>query len=221
MTYYDILEISEKASIEVIRMAYKALAKKYHPDTFKGNVEETNSHMIELNRAYETLSDPIKKAEYDGFLKGIRASTIYDKATDNKSNADDFKNTSTSKVTKTHDSPWIIFVITGLVLFLLYIAISPERANKNEAIELAREKTTIEMWVKQNPNTVKIYGWKAEKVEPNIYFVEYGFDIYNSSKADGYSLYCYEVNLSTEGIFNIQGSSELTQKYVNLGYISE
>ena len=37
MTYYEILEVAETASEEVIRMAYKALAKKYHPDVFKGD----------------------------------------------------------------------------------------------------------------------------------------------------------------------------------------
>ena len=33
--YYEILEISESASEEVIHMAYKALVKKYHPDYLK------------------------------------------------------------------------------------------------------------------------------------------------------------------------------------------
>jgi DnaJ-class molecular chaperone len=35
--YYELLEVRENASSEVISMAYKALARKYHPDIFKGD----------------------------------------------------------------------------------------------------------------------------------------------------------------------------------------
>ena len=37
MNYYEILEINEKASPEVIKMAYKALILKYHPDRYQGD----------------------------------------------------------------------------------------------------------------------------------------------------------------------------------------
>ena len=37
MTYYEVLQVMPTASPEVIQMAYKALAKKYHPDVFQGN----------------------------------------------------------------------------------------------------------------------------------------------------------------------------------------
>ena len=69
MTYYDILEISENASDEVIKMAYKALVKKYHPDTFKGDKAFAEEKTKEINEAYDVLSDPIKRQEYDLFLK--------------------------------------------------------------------------------------------------------------------------------------------------------
>ncbi len=63
--YYELLEISTNASDEVIRMAYKALVKKYHPDSYNGDLDETQKIMAEINQAYEVLSDREKRAEYD------------------------------------------------------------------------------------------------------------------------------------------------------------
>ena len=68
MTYYEILQVTETASDEVIRMAYKALAKKYHPDTFEGDKAFADDMMKKINQAYETLSDPAKREEYDALL---------------------------------------------------------------------------------------------------------------------------------------------------------
>ena len=65
MTYYEILQVTENASDEVIKMAYKALAKKYHPDTFEGNKAVAEEMMKKINQAYTILSDPIKRKEYD------------------------------------------------------------------------------------------------------------------------------------------------------------
>lgn len=61
MTYYDILEISPTASEEVIKMAYKALAKKYHPDTYTGDKAYAELKMKEINEAYEVLSTDRKR----------------------------------------------------------------------------------------------------------------------------------------------------------------
>lgn len=62
--YYEILEISESASEEVIHMAYKALVKKYHPDS-SGQEKNSESKMQEINEAYEILSDPERRKNYD------------------------------------------------------------------------------------------------------------------------------------------------------------
>ena len=73
MTYYDILEISEKASSEVIRMAYKALCKKYHPDVYEGDKSVAEEKMKKINEAYDTLSNEAKKREYDYFLNSQKS----------------------------------------------------------------------------------------------------------------------------------------------------
>ncbi|MEW6049659.1 MAG: J domain-containing protein [Candidatus Zixiibacteriota bacterium] len=67
-TYYDILGVSETASPDEIKKQFRKLAKKYHPDRNKGD-KTAEATFKELSEAYDTLSDPKKKTEYDQMLK--------------------------------------------------------------------------------------------------------------------------------------------------------
>ena len=72
-TLYEILEVSEKASDEIIEKAYKTLAKKYHPDLQPAeNKKIAEEKMKKLNDAYSILSDKRKREEYDAKLENIR-----------------------------------------------------------------------------------------------------------------------------------------------------
>lgn len=67
--YYEILEVSENASNEVIEKAYKTLAKKYHPDMqHSNNLRFAENKFKELTEAYETLSNPALRKQYDNKL---------------------------------------------------------------------------------------------------------------------------------------------------------
>ncbi|WP_251615861.1 J domain-containing protein [Senimuribacter intestinalis] len=68
MNYYELLEIREDASDEVIKMAYKGLLRKYHPDVYTGDPEFAHEITAKLNEAYEVLSDPDKRMYYDAIL---------------------------------------------------------------------------------------------------------------------------------------------------------
>lgn len=68
--YYEILEININASDEVIKSAYRALVKKYHPDN--SNDTSKDKELFEINEAYEILSDPEKRKEYDYTLMRSR-----------------------------------------------------------------------------------------------------------------------------------------------------
>lgn len=63
--YYDILGVSEKASIEDITSAKNELAKRYHPDVNIKNGIDTTEKMQEILEAYHVLSDPDRRSEYD------------------------------------------------------------------------------------------------------------------------------------------------------------
>ncbi len=67
ITHYDRLGISRNAPDEVIRGAYKALARTNHPDANQDNPASHQS-MQEINEAYAVLSDPKKRAAYDAQL---------------------------------------------------------------------------------------------------------------------------------------------------------
>ena len=65
MNYYDILEIEQSASEKDIKKAYRKLALKYHPDKNINNKEWAETKFKEISQAYQILSDPIKRKEYD------------------------------------------------------------------------------------------------------------------------------------------------------------
>lgn len=62
--YYHILGISSNASANEIKLAYKALAKKYHPDKHNGSID-AEEKFKQINEAYQNLSDIKKKLNYD------------------------------------------------------------------------------------------------------------------------------------------------------------
>ena len=62
---YDTLDISQDASAEEIKKAYRRLARKYHPDINKDAGAEEK--FKEINAAYEILSDEQKRRQYDQY----------------------------------------------------------------------------------------------------------------------------------------------------------
>ena len=71
--YYDILDVSVKASAEEITSAKNELAKRYHPDANMKNGVDTTSQMQEILEAYKVLSDPARRKAYDRSLTGRKA----------------------------------------------------------------------------------------------------------------------------------------------------
>ena len=64
--YYKILQVDEAAQPDVVRAAYRVLARAYHPDVQGGSVER----MVALNNAWAVISDDKKRAAYDQTRNG-------------------------------------------------------------------------------------------------------------------------------------------------------
>jgi curved DNA-binding protein len=65
--YYKILGLSNNASQDEIKKAYRKLAMQYHPDRNHGKEEWANEKFKEINEAFSVLGDPEKRRQYDQF----------------------------------------------------------------------------------------------------------------------------------------------------------
>ncbi len=64
--FYEVLGVPRDASPDAIKTAYRKLSKEWHPDKHKGE-KAAEDKFKEINEAYEALSDPQKKQNYDQF----------------------------------------------------------------------------------------------------------------------------------------------------------
>lgn len=88
--YYEILSLDRDASPDEVKKAYRRLARQYHPDMNPGN-KEAEEKFKDIGEAYEVLSDPEKRAEYDQFSRvwkqkgfGVNKSTPWGKSWGNR-----------------------------------------------------------------------------------------------------------------------------------------
>ena len=69
MDFYVILGVDRAASVSDLKRAYRRLARKYHPDINPGD-REAEAFFLRATEAYETLSDPDRRQDYD--VNGVR-----------------------------------------------------------------------------------------------------------------------------------------------------
>ena len=64
---YDVLGVSRQATGQEIKKAYKKLAREWHPD--KNRSPDAEAKFVEINKAYEILTDDDKRRDYDRFVQ--------------------------------------------------------------------------------------------------------------------------------------------------------
>ncbi len=65
-TFYEVLGLAKDVALPDIKTAYRQMARRYHPDVCPPEeLEENTKRFIEVQEAYETLSDPRRRAMYD------------------------------------------------------------------------------------------------------------------------------------------------------------
>ncbi len=67
VNYYEVLGITPETDEKTMKKAYRVLAKKYHPDRNVGNKAAEEKFKL-IGEAYQTLSDAVKRADYNKLL---------------------------------------------------------------------------------------------------------------------------------------------------------
>jgi molecular chaperone DnaJ len=79
--YYEVLGVDKAASADEVKRAYRKGALKHHPDNIQGQQEKAQAEkkFKELAEAYEVISDPVKRQQYDRFgHEGLRGAGVHD-----------------------------------------------------------------------------------------------------------------------------------------------
>lgn len=65
LDHYQVLGVERGSTQEVISAAYRALAKAFHPDVFKGDRYYAETRLKAINAAYDIIGDPLRRQSYD------------------------------------------------------------------------------------------------------------------------------------------------------------
>ncbi len=175
MNYYEILEVSVNASQEVIKNAYRALIKKYHPDSYTGNKQYAEEMIKKINEAYETLSDENKRLLYDydeGFKVNPNVSLdeiVEDDIIKKEVNVKDYKEFKIEEFIKKHK---VLVVISIIVIFILAFLIGNAIAGNQEKEQ------------KQNVKQENKVENEKENTQNNKYSPNYEYKYNNQNKQE-------------------------------------
>jgi len=131
VNYYEVLEVSPRASQAVIRAAYKSLMQRYHPDKNNGDVDIAKQAIL-VGTAYEVLSNAESRAAYD-----VEINLMGSK----KSNSAPIQEREAKplvEVSETKNNFLTFFFILAGLLFLAIVINSQDKVRKEKQQEAQR-----------------------------------------------------------------------------------
>ena len=76
--YYEILEVKPHASLKEIKRSFRNKAKEFHPDLSSHNKKNRERKMRLVLKAYEVLSNPLRREEYDRIIHTLNRKVVFD-----------------------------------------------------------------------------------------------------------------------------------------------
>lgn len=123
-THYDNLKVARNAPDSLIRAAYKVLLQQHHPDKVEGSKQQEALRITQLIReSYDVLSDPIKRAEHDKWIKEQESGKYNEKQSYQKQ--ENYDSPPQVPIENNSGCFWII----GLVAFCFWIFSADEKSS--------------------------------------------------------------------------------------------
>lgn len=191
-TFYDVLQVSPNADPEIIKAAYRSLCQRHHPDKNPGNPDADKLIKI-INRAYEVLSDPVKRAGYDAALADIDEeqpeksgdTTFTQDAAARKDSSGGANGGSRNAVSEDSQSssaprPWIRYwartidyVVWGVAIGIVIALLSISGVISNKASEALTNPLLLGMlmvftWAFVEPIALAVFGTTVGKALLNV-----------------------------------------------------
>ncbi|KAF7631166.1 J domain-containing protein [Meloidogyne graminicola] len=170
--FYETLNVANNATIKEIKSSYKKLALKFHPD--KNNDPKSKEIFQEINLAYHTLNDEVKRKDYDLKLKNKKSIKTYYRKRKNYSNeGTSSQPNAEANASTSHQNLIPIYFYCILCEFVLNIY--------HDGIDLFQKgnllaNRTNKIWINGGSNKLEIYGNNL-----NIHQVIFGFSIQTNS----------------------------------------
>lgn len=133
--YYKILEVKPQASKEEIKKSYQKLIKQYHPDRNSSN--EGLVKFQQIQKAYEILSNPETKQDYD-LYGNIHA--YHSRHPQNTQEENEHKTKRKMKLTVSK----LEILLTVLLIGLYMVTFGNKRSNPATLVEVPTDQTAIE-----------------------------------------------------------------------------
>lgn len=141
MNYYEILEVSQHASKEVIKAAYKSLIQRYHPDKNPDNVEVAERAALVV-QAYEVLSDSDMRNAYDLQLQN----QLINSASDNPARAAEAQLPGSyvrKRAVSEKKFSWYLWFLIVLIIFSGWVILSLTKKKQSPESELYEIRLSI------------------------------------------------------------------------------